>query len=232
MLQNQDAAGGSPRRLCPPEARPTGEDGLQIHPTDEASPTGKVVPRWAWHRRMYDWMLSFSHTRHAVPALFVFSFAEASFFPLPPDILQIPMTLENPKKAWYYAFISTISSVLGGIAGYFIGYLFIGMAKWLFSENALEQAHKYFDNFWLLTGGSIVVHPYKLFTIAAGVFHVSLVLFIVASAIGRGLRFYLVAALLWKFGEPVRHFIERYFNILSIVLGLAIVGAFVAAKVL
>jgi membrane protein YqaA with SNARE-associated domain len=177
-------------------------------------------------------MLSFSYSRYSTAALFVFSFAEASFFPLPPDILQIPMTLERPKRAWYYAGVSTVASVLGGIAGYGVGYLFIGVARWLFSESGLERVREYFDNFWLLAAGSIVVHPYKLFTIAAGVFHVSLVSFTIASVIGRGLRFFLVAGLLWKFGEPVRHIIDRYFNILSVLLGIAIVGTIVIAKML
>lgn len=179
---------------------------------------------------MYDWMLGFSRHPRATWALFAFSFAEASFFPLPPDILQIPMTLERPDRAWYFAGVSTVASVLGGVLGYGIGFMFKGIAHWLFSEAGIERIRHYFDDVWLLTAGTILVHPYKLFTIAAGVFHVSMVAFLIASTIGRAARFYLLAGLLWKFGAPVKHVIEKYFNLCTVVLGIIIVGAFLVAR--
>lgn len=175
-------------------------------------------------------MLSFSRTRYALLALAGFSFAEATFFPLPPDILQIPMTLERPDRAWWFATVNTVASVLGGLAGYAIGFAFISVAHVLFSPEGIQRVGSWFDNFWVLTAGSIVVHPYKLFTIAAGFFHVNIPAFLAASLIGRGLRFFLVAALLRRYGEPVRHLIERYFNLLTILLGVVVIGAFVLAR--
>jgi membrane protein YqaA with SNARE-associated domain len=126
------------------------------------------VPRWHWHRRMYDWMLSFSHTPYATWALAAFSFCEAIFFPIPPFVLQIPLTLERRERAWYYAAVTTAASVVGGVVGFSLGASFHGLATRLFSEEAIHQLDKYTGNLWLLIGAAIAVHPFKLFAIAAG----------------------------------------------------------------
>lgn len=192
-----------------------------------------AVPRWAIHRRLYDWMLTFSHTPYATAALCMFSFCEAIFFPVPPFVLQIPMTLERRSRAWWYAGVTTVSSVLGGVVGYGVGHLFSDWVRaHVFSPQALQQFERFSSNIWLLTGGAIAVHPYKLYTIAAGIFAVPLSSFIIASVIGRGLLFFGIAALLWLFGAPIKILIEKYFTLLTVLLGALIVGVVVAAKVL
>jgi membrane protein YqaA with SNARE-associated domain len=188
-------------------------------------PAMPKVPRWHYHRRMYDWMLGFAHTRHATATLFTFAFVEAVFFPVPPFVLQVPMTLERRERAWRYALISTIGSVVGGMLGYLIGLLFHGFALRLFGEEKLHLLEKYTSNTVLLTGGVIAIHPYKLFTIAAGFLKVPLASFVVASIVGRGILFFAIAALLYLFGPPVRVFIDKYFNILTIAFGLLIIAA-------
>ncbi|MBL0928447.1 MAG: DedA family protein [Phycisphaerales bacterium] len=213
-----------PTIAAPHDRPPDGDGALHAHV--------KPVPRWHLHRRLYDWMLGFAHHRHASLALFLFSFAEASFFPLPPDILQIPLTLGRRSRAWWYAAVSTAGSVAGGVAGYFVGWFFWKLIAGFFRPDAVEHVRGYFDGFGVLVAGSIVVHPYKLFTIAAGVLHVNLGEFLLASLIGRGLRFFLVGWLLWQFGAPVRALIDRYFHILSVVLFVLIVASVAALKFL
>src|SRR5262245_28701351 len=108
------------------------------------------VPRWHWHRRLYDWMLSFAHSPYATWALAAFSFCEAIFFPIPPFVLQIPLTLERRNKAWYYAMVTTAASVVGGVVGFALGASFHGLATRLFSEQAIHQLDKYTGNIYLL----------------------------------------------------------------------------------
>jgi membrane protein YqaA with SNARE-associated domain len=122
--------------------------------------------------------------------------------------------------------------VVGGIGGYFVGHLFHGVALWLFSQESLDTLKDWTGNLWLLTGGAIAIHPYKLYTIAAGFLSVPLHSFIIASIVGRSLLFFAIATLLWFFGPPVRTIIDRYFNILTIAFGVLIIGVVVAFKVL
>lgn len=195
------------------------------------------IPRWAIHRRLYDWVLSLAHSGHGTAALFLLSFAESSFFPIPPDVLQIALTLERRSRAFFYAFISAVGSVLGGIAGYAIGWgLWAAVDQFFFRYIIKEQAfhrveglYQQYD-FWCVFAAAFTPIPYKVFTIAAGVFHISLPMFIIASAIGRSGRFFLVAALLWWFGPPIKSFIDRYFNLLSIVFTVLLIGFFVLLK--
>lgn len=207
----------------------------------DASTSAKPVSRWAIHRRMYNWVLSFAHHKHSTLALFVLSFSESSFFPVPPDVLQIAMTLERPKRAWWYATVSTMASVLGGIAGYFIGWelwhlvsdfffrYIPGFTPELFEKvRNLYQEH---DAMIVFTAAFTPI-PYKVFTIAGGVCAISLPMFVAASAVGRGARFFILAALLWWFGPPIKAFIERYFNLLCIVFTVLLVGGVVAIKFL
>lgn len=195
------------------------------------------VPAWAIHRRMYDWVLRLAHTRHGTLALFLLSFAESSFFPIPPDVLQIALTLEKRSKAFYYAFVSTVGSVLGGVAGYGIGWGLWELVegpfyRYIAPKETFDQVAQLFDkyDFWAIFIAAFTPIPYKVFTVSAGVFHLSLVMFIVASIIGRGARFFIVAGLLYKFGAPIKTFIERYFNLLTIVFTLLAVGGFALLK--
>jgi membrane protein YqaA with SNARE-associated domain len=197
------------------------------------------VSRWAIHRRLYDWVLSFAHHKHSTTALFTLSFAESSFFPIPPDVLLMPLCLGNRSKAFWFAAVCTIASVVGGLAGYAIGW---GMWEALdqffyshipgFTEVQFNKVAGLYENynFWVVFIAAFTPIPYKVITIAAGVFGINMPMFLVASAIGRGMRFFLVAALMWKFGPPVVRFIDRYFNLLCIVFTLLLVGGFALIK--
>ena len=191
-----------------------------------------AVSPWAIHRRLYDWMLSFGDTRWAMPALFVFSVCESVFFPVPSLVLQIPMTLDNPKKAWRHAAVNLAGSLVGGAVGYAAGHFFFAMLKQWFPQLEAKQAQfaHYADNAALLVGGALAIHPFKFFTILAGALEVNLGGFFIAVLIGRGVLFFGVAALLWKFGAPVKLFIDRWFNWLCLALGLLIVGLVVATR--
>jgi membrane protein YqaA with SNARE-associated domain len=179
-------------------------------------------------------MLSFANSRYATLALFLFSFTEAIFFPIPPLVLQIPLSLERRSRTWWYAFVTTLASVLGGVVGYELGALATAtMQSWfpgLFSEAHMAHVREWTGSLAVLTGGAIAVHPFKLYTIALGILHADFVHFMIAATIGRGVLFFGVAVLLWFFGPPVRTFIERYFNLLTIVLGVVIIGLVVLAK--
>jgi membrane protein YqaA with SNARE-associated domain len=182
-------------------------------PAVESKP---AVPWWHYHRRLYDWMLTFSHSPSATGALFLFSVIEAIFFPVPPFVLQIPMTLERRSRAWWYATVCTFGSVLGGAGGYALGIWFEKLVRFFFDAGELHQLDKYTANTALLTLAAIAIHPYKLFTIAAGFLQVPLSSFFIASIVGRGIIFYGIAALLWLFGAPVRRLIDKYFNLITI----------------
>lgn len=202
--------------------------------TEQTRTPVQAVPRWHLHRRMYDWVLSLAHHKHSTLALFLLSFTESSFFPIPPDVLQIALTLERRNRAWYYATVSTIASVLGGVFGWVIGYaLWSAISGWFFEyipgvtpENFAMVERKFQENAFLaIFTAAFTPIPYKVFTIAGGVFHVSLLTLVIGSIIGRGGRFFFVAALLYLFGPPVKRFIEKYFNLLTLVFtGLVIAG--------
>ena len=160
------------------------------------------------------------------------SFLESSFFPIPPDLLLIPMALASKTKAIFYAFICTFSSVLGGILGYAIGYYFyntlgIYIVEFYHLENSFIIFEDYYKEFGILIvlGAGITPFPYKFITIASGVFGLNIFLFIIISIIGRGLRFYLIAILLYFFGEKIKLIIDKYFNILTIVFFILLVGS-------
>lgn len=152
----------------------------------------------------------------AVHWLFGISFIESSFFPIPPDILLIPMCLEKRAKAWFYAGVCTIASVLGGLAGYAIGKFFwVTIGEPLIGFYGLQNEFAVFEQnflnygFWIVFIFGITFFPYKVITIASGALSMNPVLFVLASVASRGLRFYIEAGLLWKFGEPVREFVEK-----------------------
>ena len=188
-------------------------------------------------RRIYDWMMRLAGHRRALPALAAISFAESSFFPIPPDVMLIPMVIAQRSRAFLIAGVCTIASVVGGLFGYAIGYfLFETIGAWVISVYHLEGAMQTFrDEFaeygtWIILVKGLTPIPYKLVTIASGVAHFDLFTFVWASIVTRGLRFFLVAALLWKFGEPIRAFIEKRLELVTwAFLALLIVG-FVVVK--
>ena len=190
-------------------------------------------------RKLYDWVLSWADTRYGVPALAAISFAESSFFPIPPDPLLMALSLGKPKKAFWYALVSTVMSVLGGIAGYFIGWaLWDILSGFFFAYVFSPESFKYVGSlykqnaFLAILGAAITPIPYKVFTVSAGVFHVNLLYLIVASALGRSSRFFIEAGLIYFFGEKIRSFIDKYFNLLLTVFFILIVLGVLIVKFL
>jgi len=190
-------------------------------------------------RSVYDWTMNFAAHRNALWALFIISFIESSVFPIPPDILLIPMILASREKAWKIALICTIGSVLGGIAGYGIGFFLFEQ----FGRPLLEfygKAGKFTEfqemynawGAWVVAMAGLTPFPYKVITIASGVTALNLGTFIIASVVSRGIRFFLEAWLLWYFGDPIRDFVERYLGILVTGGFVVLLGGFVAVKFL
>lgn len=190
-------------------------------------------------RRMYDWTLSLAAGRHAERALGVVSFVESSFFPIPPDVLLIPMIIARPERAWRLAFIATITSVIGGFFGYAIGYfLFEAVGQPILEfygiVNKYDELRHLFDEWgaWIIIVKGMTPIPYKFLTITSGALHFDLLIFTLASVVSRGLRFFLVAALLWKFGPPIRDFIEKRLTLVLTVGLVILIGGFVVLKYL
>ncbi|MEM8555529.1 MAG: YqaA family protein [Pseudomonadota bacterium] len=185
-------------------------------------------------RALYDWTLSLAGHRHALWALAIVSFVESSVFPIPPDILMIPMIIAAPRKAWLIAGVCTISSVLGGLLGYYIGYALFDVVGQPVLEaygkmdlyNELKLTYDSDVGFWAVFVAGITPLPYKLFTILSGTLQFSVVPFVMASIVARGLRFFIVAALLWKFGEPIRDFIEKRLGLMFILFVALLIGGF------
>ena len=182
-------------------------------------------------KKTYNWTLEKAQHKNAKWYLSLISFAESSFFPIPPDILLIPMALASKANAIFYAFICTLFSVLGGILGYAIGYFFynsvgIYIVDFYHLENSFNIFESSYKEFGILIvlGAGITPFPYKFITIASGVFGLNIFLFIIVSIIGRGLRFYLIAILLYFFGEKIKLIIDKYFNILTILFFILLVG--------
>ena len=183
-------------------------------------------------KKTYNWTLEKAQHKNAKWYLSLISFAESSFFPIPPDILLIPMALASKARALFYAFMCTLFSVLGGILGYAIGYFFynsvgIYIVDFYHLENSFNIFENYYKEFGILIvlGAGITPFPYKFITIASGVFGLNIFLFIIVSIIGRGLRFYLIAILVYFFGEKIKLIIDKYFNILTIVFFILLVGS-------
>ena len=182
-------------------------------------------------RNLYEWTLTKSSHKKAPWFLSIISFSESSFFPIPPDIILIPMVLAKKTKAFFYALICTISSVLGGVLGYFIGLiLFNSIGIILINLYHLNDSINEFKNYYNLYGPWIVViagftpFPFKVITIASGLFQLNFIIFILCSFLSRGARFYLVAGLLYLYGEKIRIFIDRYFNFLTILFLILLIG--------
>ncbi len=189
-------------------------------------------------KRLYNWILSWSESRWGWLALFTIALFEASFFPLPPDILLIALCLGATKRSFRFATICLIGSVLGAALGYMIGYFLwttpSGEAtalanlfyEYIFSVDSFNNVGALYDrfNFWIVFTAGFTPLPFKLFTIAGGMFHINFVMFIIASVVSRGMRFFLIAWLIWKFGAPIKSFIDKYFNLLATLFTIILIG--------
>ncbi len=220
---------------------------MNIHPktmtNPESPPMDKTAAKTApgLVKRLYNWILHWADTPYGTPALFILSFAESSFFPVPPDVLQIALSISKPRRSFYYATISGIASVLGAILGWYIGYAFWDATRDFFFNwmpgftpahfQAVETHYKQ-NAFMAIALAGFTPIPYKVFTISAGVFHVPLQILIVASILGRFARFYLVAACIFFFGSKVKDLLDKYFAAITLLIAIAVVAGFVVIKYL
>lgn len=193
------------------------------------------VPAWKIHRRMYNWVISWADSPYSLWALFIIAFIESSFFPIPPDVLLVALVLGRPKNWLKIATVCTLGSALGGIFGYGIGYAAMeSIGKQVI---AFYHAEEYFAkvtnwygeyDYWVVFVAAFTPIPYKVFTIASGAFSMNLPGFFLVSVVGRGMRFFLVAAILAYCGESMRRFIEKYFDVLTLAAGALLILGFVA----
>ena len=199
-------------------------------------------------KRFYEWLLAWAHTPYGGMVLFVWAFAESSIFPIPPDAFLIAMVLGARMRAFAFAGWTSVASVFGGIAGYGIGYYlwwaepgeFSGLAQFFFvhvpgfTEHQFARVQGLYEawNFWVVFTAGFTPIPYKVITISAGAFDISFLVFVVASSISRAARFFLVAWLLRRYGEPIKEFIDRRFNLLSILFVVLLLAGFYVARVL
>ncbi|MGC8738098.1 MAG: YqaA family protein [Candidatus Hydrogenedens sp.] len=190
-------------------------------------------------RRLYDWVLSWAESPYGASALFLLAFAESSFFPIPPDVLLIALCIGNRLKSFWFAFLCAIGSVMGGVFGYLIGY-----SVWMvvqdfffnyvpgFTPETFEHVKNLYENynFWIVFVAAFTPIPYKVITIAAGVCTINFPMFLIASAIGRSARFFLVSTLIFIFGEKIRNFIDRWFDWCVVTFTILLIGGFVVIK--
>ena len=187
-------------------------------------------------KKLYHWTLSLAESPRATWALGGVAFAESSFFPIPPDVILVPMSLANPKRAWFYAGLCTVFSVLGGILGYAIGWLLWDtVGQWLINlygyatkMETVKAAYAEWGWAVILVKGLTPI-PYKLVTIVSGVLEYNFLLFVLLSIITRGARFFLLAGLLSKFGGPIKNMLEKHFALFMILIAVFVVGGFVLA---
>ena len=187
-------------------------------------------------RKLYKWTLHWADTKYGIWALAALSFAESSFFPVPPDVLLIALCAGKPKKSFYFAFICTIASVLGGIFGYFIGSQLWSIAEPILQfygwYDKIHQIGDLYHNYaaWAVSISGFTPIPYKIFTITAGYFKINLGVFIIASTLSRAARFFLVSSLIFIFGEKIKQFINKYFNLVTILFIILLIGGFIVLK--
>lgn len=206
------------------------------------TPIPVATRRPGLHRRLYNWVLHWAYTPYATPALFVLAFTESSFFPIPPDVMLLPLCLGQPKRALRFAWWCSFASVLGGIAGYWMGYGLwnVGLRElafdWIpgFGPAQFDRVQALYEewNFWVVFTAGFSPLPYKVFTITAGVFGVDFLMFVLASVISRSARFYLEAILLRRYGQPVREFIEKRLGLMALLFCALLIGGFAAIKYL
>jgi membrane protein YqaA with SNARE-associated domain len=199
-------------------------------------------------RKLYDWVLHWAETPYGPAALFILAFAEASFFPVPPDALLIALILGSTQKAFKFATICLVGSVTGALLGYVIGHSlwwtpdgnFTSLALFFFNTlpgfsekdfNVIQKMYSEYD-FWIVFTAGFTPLPYKVFTVSSGAFKISLPMFIIASIISRGARFFFISFLIWRFGPQIKTFIDKYFNWLAIVFTILLIGGFFAINYL
>jgi membrane protein YqaA with SNARE-associated domain len=209
------------------------------HRQPDSNNVGQPARRKGLVRRLYDWVLHWAETPYGHWALFINSFAESSFFPIPPDALLIALCIGKPNRALRFALWCSVASVLGGAAGYLIGwglwevvgqYFFAWVPS--FTPESFEHIRALYDrwDFWVVFTAGFTPIPYKLITIGAGVFEVNFLVFMVASVLSRSARFFLVALLIRRFGPSIKDFIDRYFNLVSLVFMVLLIGGFMLFK--
>jgi membrane protein YqaA with SNARE-associated domain len=188
-------------------------------------------------RGLYNWTIRLAGHRHATLALFAVSFAESSIFPVPPDAMLVPMILANPRKAWLFAGVCTVASVLGGMVGYGIGYfLYDTLGKPILQlygqQEQIEHALAWYREWgaWIVAVKGFTPIPYKVVTITSGFAHLDIWAFILASIVSRIPRFFLVAALLRRYGDPIRAFIEKRLYLVTTLFLLFLIGGFVVIE--
>jgi len=188
---------------------------------------------FTWVRSLYDWVVGLSERPNAVRTLFVIAFAESSFFPIPPDVLLIPLAIGNPRRALRFAALCTVGSSLGALLGYFLGlefYEVIGQRIVAFYSvgeqyERVQALYQQWDVVAIALAGFTPI-PFKIFTITAGVFKINLLTFTIVVVLSRGARFFLLGGLIWRFGPSIRNFVDRYFNLLVILFSILLVGGF------
>jgi membrane protein YqaA with SNARE-associated domain len=190
-------------------------------------------------RALYDWTMNLAASRHADKALAFISFIESSVFPIPPDTLLVPMVLSERSKAWWYAFVCTVASILGAVLGYAIGaLLFEAVAEPILNFYGYQEKFQAFAGqynewgFWVVLAGGVTILPFKLITIGSGATGMSLLVFVLSSIVARGIRFYAVAALVYYYGPPVREFIEKRLALVATLSTAALIGGFALIKYL
>jgi membrane protein YqaA with SNARE-associated domain len=209
--------------------------------TSETNEQAIAIPivKKGFVRRLYDWVLHWAETPYGIWALFILAFAESSFFPIPPDVLLIALAISIPARAFKFALICTLGSLIGGVVGYGIGiygYEAIGkpIVEFYHGQQLMENIRQKYDiyGFWGVLVAAVTPIPYKIFTISSGVFRFNFMEFLFASVVGRSLRFFAVSALIWKFGAPIKDFIDKYFNVLATVFVILLVAGFIIIKYL
>lgn len=201
--------------------------------------TAGAAPKRGALRRLYDWVLHWAETPYGGPALFGLSAAESSFFPIPPDPLLVALCLGKPKRSLRFAATATVASVVGGVIGYGIGAgAWTLVQDWFFayvpgvSEASFARVQGLYEryDFWAVFLAGLTPIPYKVFTLSSGVFAINFGVFVVASILSRGLRFFIVAGLIYRFGPPIADFIDRYFDRLAWLFGILLVGGFLVIE--
>ena len=197
----------------------------------------RTLNPFTWVRSLYDWVVGLSERPNAVRTLFVIAFAESSFFPIPPDVLLIPLAIGAPRRALRFAALCTAGSSLGALLGYFLGlefYEVIGQRIVAFYSageqyERVQALYQQWDVVAIALAGFTPI-PFKIFTITAGVFKINLITFTIVVLLSRGARFFLLGGLIWRFGPSIRNFADRYFNLLVILFSILLVGGFFIVK--
>ncbi|MCZ6878591.1 MAG: DedA family protein [Acidobacteria bacterium] len=199
--------------------------------------SGRSFDPFRWLRKLYDWVVSLSERPNAALSLFVLAFAEASFFPIPPDILLIGLAIGAPRRALWFATICTLGSALGALLGYLLGLQFYELIGQQLVEfyaageqyQRVQALYQEWDVLAIAVAGFTPI-PFKVFTISEGVFELNLLTFGVAVVLSRGARFFLLGVLIWRFGSGIREFVDRYFNLLTILFIILLVGGFLIVQ--